>query len=85
MSAQIGWGIVRHLVTLFAGMLATYGVIQSSGEADAASAIMAVLTILWSVWEKRAALKAQIVAHQAGFQAGLSQAAPSANQQTGTA
>lgn len=55
-------GIVRHLVTTGAGVLVTHGYIQSSQTEQVVGAVMLLVGIGWSWWQKngQAAVKAEL-------------------------
>lgn len=46
-------GIVRHLVTTGAGVLVAHGYIQSSQTEQVVGAVMVLVGIGWSWWQKR--------------------------------
>lgn len=46
-------GIARHLLTLGAGALVTYGVIDGGDAETLVGAGVAIVGVVWSVYEKR--------------------------------
>lgn len=51
-------GIVRHVLTVGAGALVTDGILTGGDAKDGVGAIMVLIGIGWSIWQKRQQRKA---------------------------
>ena len=53
MKSPIVFGILRHVLTIGAGALASRGVIGENEQEIAVGSVLALLGLGWSIWEKR--------------------------------
>jgi hypothetical protein len=57
MNSPVVFGIVRHLLTIGAGALASRGVIGENESETLVGAVLALVAIGWSAYEKRVAAR----------------------------
>lgn len=60
--AKIAWGIIRHTITTLGGGLVADGVLSNDENSQLVGAVMTVLGIAWSGYEKYKAHKNAVVA-----------------------
>jgi hypothetical protein len=53
--------LVRHVLTMVAGVLVSHGWLNAEDGQTLAGAVAAILVVLWSIWQKRRATEALTV------------------------